>query len=98
MFLTNNEWPVKVETNDRRYFCLQTDDKFVGNTEYFKNLYKHFTDEVAEHFFHYLAEYDLSKWNKHQIPMTKFRRELMSRDLPTPIQFILNEIIKQFIT
>ncbi len=92
VFLTNNEWPVKVETNDRRYFCLQTDDKFVGNTEYFKNLYKHFTDEVAEHFFHYLAEYDLSKWNKHQIPMTKFRRELMSRDLPTPIQFILNEI------
>lgn len=92
VFLTNNEWPVKVESKDRRYFCLETDSRFIGNSDYFKNLTNNFTDEVALHVFHYLANYDLSKWNRFKIPMTKFRQELMRKSLPSAIQYILHLI------
>ena len=91
VFLTNNDWPVKVENNDRRYLCLETNNIYIGDGDYFRELYKHFDDLTAEHMFHFLAEYDISKWNKHKIPMTKFRRELMKKDLPTSIQFMIDE-------
>ena len=91
VFLTNNEWPVKVECNDRRFLCLETDSRYIGDSKYFKELTDCFTDDVAEHMFHFLAEYKIS-WNKHKIPMTSYRRDLMKRSLPTSIQYILHLI------
>ena len=90
LFLTNNEWPVKVETKCRRYACLETDSKYIGNGEYFKNLANTFTDENAKHLFHWFAQRDNSKWDKFDIPMTKFRKELMRKSLPSTIQYILH--------
>lgn len=89
VFLTNNHHVVNVETDDRRYFCLSASSKYKRQQSYFDELVKNMlTDDIANEFFQYLMNIDLSKWNYRNIPMTKYKSELM--------KYSINPIIKWF--
>ncbi|GAQ93374.1 hypothetical protein KFL_014790010, partial [Klebsormidium nitens] len=72
VFTTNEYWPIKKETDDRRYFAMESSDKMIRNKAYFAALFKELND-VAEtpYVFHrYLSSIDISEWNPQDIPQT----------------------------
>jgi len=76
VFLTNNEWPVKVEQSDRRYFCLDLDNCKCGDEDYFDALVEQLNTDSANIFYNYLLNIDISNWKKLKIPTTGLRNEL----------------------
>jgi hypothetical protein len=89
VFLTNNDWPIKVEVGDRRYVCLELDSTRKLDRAYYKALADELNDfECARHFFHYLAKLDISNWCYQMIPMTELKQELKENSIPAPIQFL----------
>jgi hypothetical protein len=88
---SNEERPVKVEQNDRRYFCLETSSDQVGNKAYFDSLEKAMnTPGVADAFYNYLLRRDLSTWNPVPIPDTESRRRLQGFEIPPAVLFLVH--------
>ena len=81
ILFSNNDWIARVEAGERRYFCHEVSDKYVGNNKYFEDLVGScFNDECGELLLNYLLMIDLEKVNLRNIPMTKWRRDLMMRN------------------
>jgi len=71
VFLSNNNWPVRVEDSDRRYYVNRTANTYRGNRSYFKNLHDYFSEpDTADQVYTYLMKLDLSKFNVRDIPET----------------------------
>ena len=51
VFLTNNEWPVKVEQSDRRYFCLELNNCKCGDKDYFDTIIEQMNTDSANIFY-----------------------------------------------
>jgi hypothetical protein len=89
IFLTNNDWPIKVTPGDRRYFCLELDSTKKLGIDYYDALADELNNpDCARHFFHCLAQLDLSNWRYQKIPMTNLKQELKENSIPAPIQFL----------
>lgn len=95
---TNEEWAVPVGTSDRRYFIIDVEDTYAGNTEYFDALGKHIEEGGQEAFIHYLLQRDISKVNITKVPKTavsetsRFRQKIESLDaIPAIIWEMLTE-------
>jgi hypothetical protein len=89
IFLTNNDWPIKVEPGDRRYVCLELDSTKNLSPDYYDALGDELdTPDCARHFFHYLAKLDISRWRYQKIPMTNLKQELKENSISAPIQFL----------
>lgn len=57
MFTTNNEYSVRLEHDDSRYFPLQINECHKDDQVYFKDLYDNtFTAEIGRMFFNYLCD------------------------------------------
>lgn len=79
VMISNEEYLVKIEDGDRRYFCLMVSNKHKGDSKYFKKLGKALdSDEVCQNFLHYLLQMDLSEWDADVIPTTVFKEKLKS--------------------
>ena len=90
IFLSNNNWPIKVELSDRRYFCLDLDNSKCKDSDYFDVLGDQLNEESDNVFYnYYLLNMDISTWKKLQIPNTGLRNELKINSLPKPIQFLI---------
>jgi len=50
IFLSNNNWPIKVELSDRRYFCLDLDNSKCKDSDYFDILGDQLNEESANTF------------------------------------------------
>jgi hypothetical protein len=71
IFTTNEEWIVKVEDGDRRYFILECSDKKVKDFAYFNALWAVIEDkECQEQFLYDMMNYNI-KINLRDIPMTE---------------------------
>src|SRR5437660_2972239 len=58
VFITNNDWIVKVTMSDRRYCCFEVSQKYVGNIEYFNDIVKScFNYEVGREFFKSIVDH-----------------------------------------
>lgn len=91
IFLTNNDWALKIESTDRRYLALELDNAQANNREYFNALYSQINAADASlHFFHWLANRDISKWNPDDIPETDLKRELKLNSVPTAAKFLID--------
>jgi hypothetical protein len=89
IFLTNNDWPIKVEPGDRRYVCLELDSTKKLDHDYYDALADELNDpDCASHFFHFLAKADISNWRCQKIPMTELKQELKENSISAPIQFL----------
>jgi len=92
IFLTNNDWVIKVEASDRRYFPIEISNEKIGNKEYFDKLSQHMNDIVGYELFHYLASRDISKFNKEEIPTTELKKELKMNSVSAPMYFLISII------
>jgi len=80
---SNEDHVVTMEHKDRRYFALQTDNKWSGvqseeKAAYFAKLRAVPVHAVAK----YLYEYDISTFNPRQFPSTDLQREQKRMSLP----------------
>jgi hypothetical protein len=81
VMLTNNENIVKIENSDRRYLCLNASNENIGDTDYFTKLVALFSDKnTGKHFYHYLMNRDLSKFELNNIPETKFKNQMQENN------------------
>lgn len=93
ILLTNNEFPVKVEFSDRRYFCIECSNKLIKNKDYFKEYFEILeNEEIANHFYYYLLNIDLKEYNTEDIPETTLKTDIRIDSSPTPIKFAIDII------
>lgn len=93
ILLTNNEFPVKVEFSDRRYFCIECSNKLIKNKDYFKKYFEILeNEEIANHFYYYLLNIDLKEYNTEDIPETTLKTDIRIDSSPTPIKFAIDII------
>lgn len=92
VFLTNNDWPIKVESSDRRYVCCECSDEFRGNSAYFGRL-RACMKEGVEAFAWFLVNRDLSNFDPRKIPLTDLKVELKINSI-SPVYTWLASVIR----
>lgn len=94
VILTNEHYPVKLTANDRRFFCLEADNKHKSDRAYWLKLLAQFKEGGAAMgalLFEYLHTFDLSSWNSRPVETT-LRRDLKMNSLPFSIQFLIDVV------
>jgi hypothetical protein len=82
---TNNDYIVKIESSDRRMFCLDCDSSYAGhNPAYFERMAKVMNDETGLHFYHWLLQRDISQFKRQDVPMTTWKNALQSKAKLSP--------------
>lgn len=94
---SNHVNSIVVERSDRRYFCLEVNDSKAGKKEYFKNLYKSFTDDAGDHFLTFLVQQYGSNERLDDPPINDIKKKLIDLSEPSPRRFIrmVKEAIKE---
>lgn len=90
---TNNECPVKIEMNDRRYTLIKINESRAGDTNYFTNLSKYlkgeYANKAASGFLHILMTRKITNdvtWAK----MTQWKKDLISSHSHVEIVNMIN--------
>jgi len=93
-FLTNNENPVKITPNERRFFCNECSDIKANNKVYFKKLYSEINSkEYDRAFYNYFMEIDIDNFDFiNDRPITKFYENIRDMNIP-PLAYFLEHII-----
>ena len=97
IFVTNNSYPVKIESGDRRYVVLLCNGKYKNNNDYWTNMYNSFTPEFYSHLLTYFINRDITEFNPRVIPMTEAKQDLIEASRNPVEQFICdhyNELCK----
>ncbi len=91
IFCSNNsQHIVKVEPGDRRWVIFNADNKLANDSNFFDHFFNDtFNLEVGKHFFHYLANIDLSKWDSKKIPMTDLKQSLMEKSFQQYLVYLI---------
>lgn len=87
ILFTNNQFSIKVEKGDARYFITQCNPIYRKNFKYFDELADSFTQESADHFFSYMYHMD-NAVDVRDIPETKIKQEIKLNCLPNPQRFL----------
>jgi len=86
---TNNQKPIIIDHNDRRYACLKCNDMYAGNDEYFAPLIAGVNDaEQQRELFLYFANIDLAGFCISKPPRTKWRDQLINDGIAPHVSFI----------
>jgi len=89
MITSNYKHCMRLDKDDRRYFCLQISDHKKNNDEYFAPLVDGLTNEQTQQdFFNYLANYDISDFKHQRPPLTAMKRELIESNVSNIISFV----------
>lgn len=94
IILSNNDFSSFIEESDRRSLCLETNNEYVGNNQYFNDYYNTLDNlEAGKHIFHYLIN-DVKipqLWRPQDIPNTKYKKELKQLQANSAVKFFLDE-------
>lgn len=94
IFVSNNAFPVKIESGDRRYLVLSCNGKHKGDFMYFNQLCNSFDESFYENLLTFFIKRDISEFNIRDIPMTESKQDLIEASR-TPIdQFICDNYNK----
>jgi phage/plasmid-associated DNA primase len=88
VFLTNNDWAVKVETSDRRYVIIEASSERIGDRGYFNNLLRLTNDVVGAHLYNWLMRFEITI-DLRSVPNTKARTQLKMNSVPEPILWLI---------
>lgn len=98
IFCSNNENPIPIDNNDRRFYAYDVNNKIRDNEEYFKKLSKTFNDNTAiACLYKWLLNYETyDSPIEFQInrPLNKTYIELKRINAPLLIKWLLSEIKK----
>ena len=96
IFVSNHFIPVKVDEDDRRYFMVETSDKYKGDTKYFDRLVKSFDVEgFHDNLLTFFMKRDISTFDPRKIPMTKAKRDVLNAT-KTSYRLFVEEYIEEF--
>ena len=90
LLLTSNyKQCMRLDGDDRRYFCLKISNKKKNNDEYFAPLVASLKDDaIQQAFFNYLANYDISDFHPQRPPMTELKREMIGNSVDNVVLFL----------
>jgi hypothetical protein len=91
VLLTNNDFPVKIEFSDRRYFCVETSKELIKNKDYFDKFFDILEDEeIAKHFYYYLLNTNLTNFSTENMPETTLKTDIRVDSAPNPVKFAID--------
>jgi hypothetical protein len=100
IFFSNHKYPVRIESNDRRYFVSELSNKYMNNYEYFDKLGNQIKSG-ADDFITYLKLLDISNFNPRKIPDSIIKTEQKMNSLINSYRFLIDmlyEINNGYIT
>ena len=78
IFVTNNAYPVKIETGDRRYLVLKVNGKYKGDVGYFQMLHNlRKNPDFYPNLLTYFATKDIQNFLPSKIPMTPAKQDII---------------------
>ena len=88
-FLTNNDNPIKVPHDDRRFTGIECNFKYANNKEYFTNLYAEIeSGKYDKAFYDYFINIDLSNFDfTNKRPITNFYNNMKELNIPVLARF-----------
>ncbi|KAA6400264.1 MAG: hypothetical protein EZS28_004210 [Streblomastix strix] len=92
IIVTNNLFPIKIESSDRRYVVCKCSPVHRGDLEYFTNLCDNFDTDYYDNLFTFYMTRDISSFNPRDIPMTETKKDII-RASRSPVDDV---IIKHF--
>ncbi len=89
IFFTNNDYPVKIEQNDRRFVVAECSNDIRNNTEYFKALLKAFNNNtMVKSFALFLKNRDISNFDPtNDRPITEIYKSIQTATIPMEQRF-----------
>jgi hypothetical protein len=96
IFFTNNEVVMKIDSNERRFICIECDSSIATDKEYFDALFEEFDNDIyAKLFYDYLMNIDLSKFDFiKDRPETNYYKTLKEHNMPVFLKFVEEQYIK----
>ena len=71
VIISNDDHIIDASEDERRYFPLEVSDKFVGDRQYFKNLYSAIKGDEIRCFFNMMMNLDLNGFDHREIPFSQ---------------------------
>jgi hypothetical protein len=98
VFFSNQENPIKIDINDRRFQAIQCNNEIANNREYFKALRKEIEgdekDDIAKAFYDYLMGIECDDYDfTGERVKTEFYNDMKEHNIPVLIKFLESEII-----
>ncbi len=87
---TNNNFTLKINEGDSRYFLTECSAKYKGDYNYFEALVNSFNQETANHFYSYICYYNTNINDIRNIPMTQLKYSLMKQSFQNPIHYLIS--------
>ncbi|GAQ87917.1 hypothetical protein KFL_003870150 [Klebsormidium nitens] len=89
VFTTNNYWPVKRDSDDRRYACQQCSNAKMGDKPYFDALLAELEKpETPYHLHRYLSSIDIFHWDPQKVPVTAWGEGLKEHSIPPHVNMM----------
>ena len=88
-FLSNEEWPIRVEVSDRRYLCLSASSGRVADKAYFDYFMEYYKQqETLEGLFNFLVSVQGVGNVLPPPPTTELKRDLQEKSMALEVQFL----------
>ena len=90
VFLTNNDNPIKVPADDRRFCGIECNNKYANNKEYFTNLYAEINSgKYDKAFYNYFLNVNLNGFDFiNERPTTSFYNNMKELNTPIIVKFL----------
>jgi len=89
LITSNYKQCMRLDADDRRYFCLEISDAKKNNDAYFAPLVDSLdNEETQQAFFNYLANYDISDFHHQRPPMSAMKRDMIGASADNIILFM----------
>ena len=95
IIVSNNDTPIKIERNDRRYFVSEASGKYIGNWDYFEKLGDSFTENFYQNLFTFFMKRDISEFKPRRLPKSEAREELIQSN-KSAYELFIEENYNQF--
>lgn len=97
IFFTNNDNPIKIDVNDRRYLAIKCNDDICNNNEYFTKLINEMkSKKYNKCFYDYLMSLDSDDYDfTNNRPETEFNKDLKENNIPILAKFLEDLIYKK---
>lgn len=96
VFFTNNENPLKIDLNDRRFCAIQCNDSIANDNDYFNALYKEMDDaKINRAFYDYFMSIDVPDDYNFVVnrPITDYYKSCQARNIPIIANFLEEQLM-----
>lgn len=90
---SNEDWPVHLDRDDRRFFVLKISNKYKQDRTYFKELHKELKNGGLQALLYELMNEDISEFDPHNVPQSLEAFEIKMQSAPSTEKYIY-EVLK----